>query len=92
MLLGDAKRAESHPPGPFSITRLQPLATDLFCGEVIERYQLSPGTVSHHLKILMEAGLVECRREGQFVHNRAIPETIREYTQALSRLARSPRK
>ena len=65
---------------------------DLFCGEIIERYELSPGTVSHHLKILMGAGLIECRRDGQFVHNRAIPETLREYTQALCRLARFPRK
>lgn len=63
---------------------------DLFCGEIIEHNHLSPGTVSHHLKILLEAGLIECRREGQFVHNRAVPETIREYTQALSRMARRP--
>jgi ArsR family transcriptional regulator len=61
---------------------------DMYCGEIIEQYELSPGTVSHHLKILVEAGLIECRREGQFVHNRALPETMREYTQALSRLAR----
>jgi ArsR family transcriptional regulator, arsenate/arsenite/antimonite-responsive transcriptional repressor len=65
---------------------------DLFCGEIIERYELSPGTVSHHLKILMEAGLIECRREGQFVHNRALPERIREYTQALAGLTRRPVK
>src|SRR5437868_9270266 len=62
--------------------------TDMFCGEIIEEYELSPGTVSHHLKILMEAGLIECRKEGQFVYNRAVPETMREYTQALARLAR----
>jgi ArsR family transcriptional regulator len=43
---------------------------DLYCGEIIEKYELSPGTVSHHLKILLEAGQIECRREGQFVHNR----------------------
>jgi len=61
---------------------------DLYCGEIIEKYGLSPGTVSHHLKILLEAGLIECRREGQFVHNRAISETMREYTQALTRLSR----
>jgi len=61
---------------------------DLYCGEIIEKYELSPGTVSHHLKILLEAGLIECRREGQFVHNRAISETMREYTQALTRLSR----
>ena len=61
---------------------------DMYCGEIIEKYELSPGTVSHHLKILLEADLIECRRDGQFVHNRAVPETMREFTQALSRLAR----
>jgi ArsR family transcriptional regulator, arsenate/arsenite/antimonite-responsive transcriptional repressor len=61
---------------------------DMYCGEINERVQMAPGTLSHHLKILTEAGLIECRREGQFVHSRAVPETMREYTQALSRLVR----
>lgn len=61
---------------------------DIYCGEIIEKYELSPGTISHHLKILLEAGLIECRREGQFVHNRALAQTMREYTRALNRLAR----
>jgi len=61
---------------------------DMYCGEIIEKYPLAPGTLSHHLRILVEAGLIECRREGQFVYNRVLPETMREYTQALSQLAR----
>jgi ArsR family transcriptional regulator len=61
---------------------------DIYCGEIIERYQMAPGTLSHHLKVLMEADLIECRREGQFVHNRVLPETMRDYTQALSKLVR----
>jgi ArsR family transcriptional regulator len=62
---------------------------DMYCGEIIQEYDLAPGTVSHHLKILMEARLIECRREGQFVHNRVLPETMRDYTLALSQLTRS---
>lgn len=61
---------------------------DMYCGEIIQKYELSPGTVSHHLKILLEAGLIECRREGQFVHNRALTDRMREYTLALTKLAR----
>ena len=61
---------------------------DIYCGEITQKYELSPGTVSHHLKILLEAGLIDCRKDGQFVHNRTLTETMREYTQALNRLSR----
>ena len=61
---------------------------DMYCGEIIEEHGLSPATVSHHLKILTECGLIECRREGQFVHSRVIPEAMRAYTRALARMSR----
>jgi len=53
---------------------------------------VTPATVSHHLKILTEAGLVECKREGQFVNSRALPNAIDEYTRTLSQIARGGRK
>ncbi|PYX79081.1 MAG: transcriptional regulator [Acidobacteria bacterium] len=59
---------------------------EVFCGELVERQRLTPGTVSHHLKILADAQLIECRREGQFVYNRATPETMKRYTEALTKL------
>jgi DNA-binding transcriptional ArsR family regulator len=65
---------------------------DMYCGEILEKYNLAPGTLSHHLKTLVEAGLIECRREGQFIHSRVLSETMRDYTRALSRLARPKRR
>ncbi len=62
---------------------------NMYCGEIIEKHQLTAGTVSHHLRVLVEAGLIECRREGQFVHTRVNPETMQAYTQALDRIAHS---
>ncbi len=59
---------------------------EVFCGELMPCCPLTRGTVSHHLKILAEAKLIESRREGQFIYNRAIPETLREYTRALNNL------
>jgi DNA-binding transcriptional ArsR family regulator len=63
----------------------------LNCSELVALRGVTPATVSHHLKILADAGLIECRRQGQFVHNCAVPEAIEEYSRALARLSR-PRK
>jgi ArsR family transcriptional regulator len=60
---------------------------EMNCSEIICRQEIAPGTVSHHLKTLAEAGLIDTRREGQFIYNRAIPETLQQYTKALARLA-----
>ena len=60
---------------------------EAFCGQLVEKYELTPGTVSHHLKVLADADLIEWRREGQFIYNRARPETIREYSAALGKIA-----
>ena len=58
------------------------------CGEIVSMRGVTPATVSHHLKILSEAGLVACRREGQFVYSQAVPETIAAYARALAKIAR----
>jgi len=63
-------------------------ATDrMSCGEIVSMRGVTPATVSHHLKILSEAGLIACRREGQFVYSHAVPETIAAYTRALAKIA-----
>lgn len=56
------------------------------CGDIVSLHGVTPATVSHHLKILNEAGLIECRREGQFVINAPVPKTIEEYTRALTKM------
>jgi ArsR family transcriptional regulator len=64
-------------------------ATDhMNCGEIVSMRGVTPATVSHHLKILSEAGLIACRREGQFVYSEAVPETIAAYTGALTKIGR----
>jgi ArsR family transcriptional regulator, arsenate/arsenite/antimonite-responsive transcriptional repressor len=56
------------------------------CGEIVSMRGVTPATVSHHLRILSEAALIACRREGQFVYSQAVPETIKAYTRALARI------
>lgn len=64
-------------------------ATDhMNCGEIVSMRGVTPATVSHHLKILSEAGLIACRRVGQFVHSQAAPKAIAAYAQALAKIAR----
>ncbi|GAC1429651.1 MAG: hypothetical protein NVS1B11_28760 [Terriglobales bacterium] len=58
------------------------------CGEVVSLHGVTPATVSHHLKTLSDAGLIECRRQGQFIYNKAIPETMNDYIRSLSGLIR----
>ena len=57
------------------------------CGEIVSLRGVTPATVSHHLKILSEAGLITCRREGQFVYSEVVPETLEAYTRALTKIA-----
>jgi len=58
------------------------------CGEIVSMRGVTPATVSHHLKILREARLIACRRQGQFVYSRTVPETIAAYARALAKTAR----
>jgi ArsR family transcriptional regulator, arsenate/arsenite/antimonite-responsive transcriptional repressor len=57
------------------------------CAEIISSRVITPATVSHHLKILTEAGLILCQREGQFVYCQPVPERLAEYVRALEKFA-----
>ena len=57
------------------------------CGQIVSMRGLTPATVSHHLKVLNEARLIDCRRQGQFVYSQAVPETIAAYSRALAKIA-----
>jgi ArsR family transcriptional regulator len=60
---------------------------EMICGDLVALRGVTPATVSHHLKILADAGLIECRRKGQCVHSSVVPETIAEYSRALADIA-----
>jgi|SRR4030081_1229988 len=58
------------------------------CSDIVSLQGVTPATVSHHMKILSEAGLIACHREGQFVYSEAVPKTIAAYTRALAKMTR----
>ena len=65
---------------------------EINCTAIATLRKVTPATVSHHLKILSDAGLIEWRRRGQFVHNRVVPQTIENYARALYRLSGANRQ
>ena len=62
------------------------------CSQLVSMRGVTPATVSHHLKVLQDAGLIACRRKGQFVYSEANPKVLQEYTQELRTLARKKKK
>jgi ArsR family transcriptional regulator len=51
--------------------------------DLTEAFELSQPTISHHLRILREAGLVEASRRGTWAYYRLVPETVASLRTAL---------
>jgi ArsR family transcriptional regulator, arsenate/arsenite/antimonite-responsive transcriptional repressor len=62
------------------------------CGDIVSMRGVSAATVSHHLKVLSDAGLIRCQREGQFVYSQALPQALEDYARALLTLARTKKR
>lgn len=41
---------------------------DLTAGEIADQFSISKPSISHHLDLLKQAGLVEAMKEGQFIY------------------------
>jgi ArsR family transcriptional regulator, arsenate/arsenite/antimonite-responsive transcriptional repressor len=55
------------------------------CVTLREQFPVSKATISHHLKELVRAGLIESHREGQFLHCEVRREVLGAYTAELLR-------
>jgi ArsR family transcriptional regulator len=53
------------------------------CGDLTRAFPITAATVTHHLRILSGAGLVETWRDGQFIRVRALPGRLAEYARAI---------
>jgi ArsR family transcriptional regulator len=45
-------------------------------GDIVGKFHLAPSTISHHIKELVRAGLVNVERDGQFVRLLPNPEAL----------------
>jgi ArsR family transcriptional regulator, arsenate/arsenite/antimonite-responsive transcriptional repressor len=59
-------------PTRFRLLREIAANAEITCRELVERLPVSQATVSHHLKVLAEAGLVSARQDGAFHRYRAV--------------------
>ena len=52
--------------------------------EFVPLFEVFPGTVSHHLKVLREAGIVDSERQGLWAYYYVIPDALEELSAWLS--------
>ena len=71
-------------PGRVAIVNRLARADEVCVCDFLQTLSLSQPTVSHHLRVLREAGLVEvARKRGTWVYYRLVPEAVVELALAL---------
>lgn len=58
---------------------------EIACKEITSLFNITQPTISHHLKILMESGLIDYRKEGQWSYFFVNKDVINEYTSSLAK-------
>lgn len=76
--LGDEKRLR--------IMRLIAENPGICSCKVLERFSMSQSTLSHHMKLLCSAGLVDCEKDGKWVHYSVNQEGIESLIACLGRI------
>ena len=71
-------------------------ATDLTAGEISERFNISKPSISKHLSVLENAGLIKGERRGQFIHYSLVRDnlvnTLNGYMQEVCPVSRPLKK
>ena len=58
------------------------------CGcKLLEKFEITQPTLSHHMKILCECGLVEARKEGKWSHYSLNCDTLKAFKQFIESLS-----
>ncbi|WP_404785397.1 ArsR/SmtB family transcription factor [Altericista sp. CCNU0014] len=77
-VLGDASRLQL-----LSLIAAQPAGAACVC-ELIEPLGLSQPTVSHHLKVLFDAGFLTKERRGTWMYYRVVPQALEALRESLA--------
>lgn len=55
--------------------------------EIVPQFELSQSTISYHLRVLREAGIVECEKQGLWTYCRVNPRALMAAVKTLADLA-----
>lgn len=75
-------------PRRFEILEMIAAEDEVACKRMVERFPVAQATISHHLKELATAGLIQARREGQSGHYHMCPGVLEAYREELARRLR----
>ena len=63
------------------------------CGcEVLESFDFTQPTLSHHMKVLIEAGVVTARKEGKWQYYSLVTENIEEFQELIHQILNTKQK
>jgi len=65
---------------------------ETFCGEMHAKHAISTATLSHHLKVLTNLGLITFRKEGLNVYYRTVPQKFAQYLRHLNDIGNRSRR
>lgn len=76
-------------PRRFELLELIASDDEVACKRMVEVFPVSQATISHHLKELATAGLIEGRKDGQCGHYRVRPGVLEGYLAEVARRLRA---
>jgi ArsR family transcriptional regulator len=71
-------------PTRFEILKRIAANKEVACSVLNEAFPVTQATISHHLRELHEAGLIEIRRQAKYMHMKLNRAVWNEYVQALA--------
>jgi DNA-binding transcriptional ArsR family regulator len=70
-------------PTRFRLLQAIAATEEIACGALAARFPITQATCSQHLKVLVDAGLITMRREGQFNYYHLVRVTLEAYRRAV---------